>query len=112
MARDRSKTETRHDLSETLGAMGMPLAFDPAEADFSAITTQERLYIAAVVHQATISVDDTGAKATAATAIVMAGVTATPAKTILHVDRPFVFAVRDTSTGALPFLGRIVDPTA
>jgi serpin B len=28
------------------------------------------------------------------------------------VDRPFVFVVTDTATGAQLFLGRITDPTA
>ena len=30
----------------------------------------------------------------------------------LTVDRPFVFALRDTQTGAVLFLGRITDPSA
>jgi serine protease inhibitor len=29
----------------------------------------------------------------------------------LKVDRPFIFAVRDTNTGAVLFLGRVVDPS-
>jgi serine protease inhibitor len=34
------------------------------------------------------------------------------ASVTLHVDRPFLFAVRDTDTGAILFLGRVVDPSA
>jgi serine protease inhibitor len=30
----------------------------------------------------------------------------------LHVDRPFLFALRDTTTGAITFLGRVADPSA
>jgi serpin B len=30
----------------------------------------------------------------------------------LHVDRPFIFAVRDTNIGAILFLGRVADPSA
>jgi serine protease inhibitor len=29
----------------------------------------------------------------------------------LNVNRPFLYAVRDTSTGAILFLGRVVDPS-
>ncbi|MFZ0493653.1 MAG: serpin family protein [Acidimicrobiia bacterium] len=28
-----------------------------------------------------------------------------------EIDRPFIFALRDTETGALLFLGRVVDPS-
>jgi len=92
--------------------MGMPLAFDPNRADFSGITTQEQLYISKVVHQANISVDEKGTEASAATAVQME-VAAMPSKQVtLHVDRPFIFAVRDTKTGAILFLGRVADPSA
>jgi len=108
----RFKTETRKDLAPVLAEMGMPLAMDPNKADFSGITSDEALYIKAVVHQANISLDEKGTEASAATAVVMAAAAA-PAETVtLHVDRPFLFALRDTNTGAILFLGRIVDPSA
>jgi serpin B len=112
LALPRFKTETKSDLAATLASMGMPLAFDPLNADFSGITRKERLFIAAVVHQATISVDEKGTEATAATAVVMAVASPPPSAASLHVDRPFLFAIRDTRTGAILFLGRIVDPAA
>jgi serpin B len=108
----RFKIETKSDLAARLADMGMPLAFDPTKADFSGITTQEQLYIAKVIHQANISVDEKGTEASAATAVVMlAG--AMPGRPIaMKVDRPFIFALRDTNTGAILFLGRVVDPSA
>ena len=108
----RFKVETKSDLSSALAGMGMPLAFDPGRADFSGITAQEQLYIEKVVHQANIAVDEKGTEATAATAVVMALASAAPSQAVtLHVDRPFIFAVRDTNTGAILFLGRVVDPS-
>ena len=111
----RFKIETKSDLSSALAGMGMPLAFDPTRADFSGITTQEQLYISKVVHQANVSIDENGTEATAATAVQAVAVSTTvpiqPPVT-LHVDRPFLFAVRDTKTGAILFLGRVVDPSA
>jgi serpin B len=114
LALPRFKTEKKVDLKGILSAMGMPLAFDPARADFSGITSQERLSISQVVHQATISVDENGTEATAATAVAMAVSSAIPigSSITLRVDRPFIFAIRDTRTGAVLFLGRIVDPSA
>jgi serpin B len=109
----RFKIETKSDLASALAGMGMPLAFDPTRADFSGITTLEQLYIAKVVHQANISIDENGTEATAATAVVMAAASAVPIQppVTLHVDRPFLFALRDTNTGAILFLGRVVDPS-
>jgi serine protease inhibitor len=107
----RFKAETKLDLAKTLAAMGMPRAFDPDRADFSAITTAERLFISAVIHQANISVDEKGTEASAATAVVMKA-SAMPRVVSLAVDRPFLFAVRDTDSGGVLFLGRIVDPAA
>jgi serpin B len=108
----RFKIETKSDLSATLAKVGMPLAFDPGSADFSGITTQEKLYIAKVIHQADISVDEKGTEASAATAVVMAAGAMPGGPVTMHVDRPFIFALRDTNTGAILFLGRVVDPSA
>ncbi len=106
----RFSAETQAELGEILAALGMPTAFTDA-ADFSGITTQEPLEIAAVIHQANIDVDEAGTEAAAATAVVMraTGMAAEPVS--LTVDRPFLFALRDVETGAILFLGRIGDPS-
>lgn len=101
--------ESGYELSGPLAAMGMPTAFGGA-ADFSGITTAEALRIAKVIHRANITVDEAGTEAAAATIIgfdTSGGETPT-----LRVDRPFLFAIRDVSTGAIVFLGRVTDPSA
>ncbi|HEY1169246.1 MAG TPA: serpin family protein [Candidatus Limnocylindrales bacterium] len=107
----RFSIETKTDLASALSGMGMPLAFDPDRADFSGITTQEKLFISAVIHQANISVDEKGTEASAATAVVMVASLVPAHSVTLNVNRPFLYAVRDTSTGAILFLGRVVDPS-
>jgi serpin B len=108
----RFSTETKLALVETLRRLGMPLALEADLADFSGITTEERLFIAEVIHQANIDVDEAGTEAAAATAVVM-DTGAAPGELItLTVDRPFLFAIRDVQTGAIVFLGRITDPAA
>jgi serine protease inhibitor len=104
--------ETQVSLSEILAALGMPTAFLPGQADFSGITADVELYIDDVVHQANIDVDEAGTEAAAATAVVMAaeGAPVDPPVT-LQVDRPFLFALRDLETGAIVFLGRVMDPS-
>jgi serine protease inhibitor len=109
--------ETRATLNDTLEAAGMPLAFDLGSADFTGIHVPEdpldRAYISKVVHQANIDVDERGVEAAAATAVGMAtGGGPSPLKRItLRLDRPFFFVLRDVETGAILFMGRVVDPT-
>jgi serpin B len=105
--------ETSAQLADLLTDLGMPTAFSDA-ADFSGISREATLAISAVVHQANITVDENGTEAAAATAVVV-GATSAPEPTDvveLHIDRPFLFALRDTTTGAITFLGRIADPSA
>jgi len=104
-------TERELSLRDALAALGMPTAFTDA-ADFSGMTTEEPLQIADVIHQANITVDEKGTEAAAATAVVMEATAAAPQPVELTVDRPFVFALRDTATGAVLFLGRVTDPSA
>jgi serpin B len=102
--------ETATDLAEQLSALGMPLAFTD-RADFSGMTAEAQLFIAHVVHQANISVDEKGTEAAAATAVVAERTSAPNDVVTLTFDRPFLFAVRDVPTGAVLFLGRVVDPS-
>ncbi len=103
-------TQSQLGLGDVLKTMGMPTAFDADAADFSGMTTQERLYIAAVVHQANIDVDEKGTEAAAATAVLMAAGAAPGEPVRITADRPFIFALRDLDTGAILFLGRITEP--
>lgn len=98
------------DLTKTLEAAGMPLAFSAA-ADFSAITEQEPLRVDSVQHKTFIQVDEEGTEAAAATGV-DAQLVSAPAVRTVTVDRPFIFVITDTTTGAPLFLGRINDPTA
>jgi serpin B len=98
-------------LANTLAAMGMPDAFS-GSADFSGMTGERDLFISDVVHQAFVSVDEAGTEAAAATAVIMKLTSAPEPATELTVDRPFIFFIRDIETGAILFVGRVVDPSA
>ncbi len=97
-------------LNGPLAELGMPTAFDE-RADFSGMTTEEQLYISAVLHEAFIAVDEAGTEAAAATAVVMA-VTSMPQVVPFVVDRPFMFVIHDVETATPLFVGRVADPTA
>ena len=89
--------------------MGMPDAFS-GNADFSGMTGDRDLFISDVIHKAFVSVDEAGTEAAAATAVVMQLKGAPMAPVEVTVDRPFVFLIRDIETGAILFIGRIVNP--
>jgi serpin B len=113
LAMPKFKFESSFDLGETLAAMGMPNAFDAGSepADFSGMTGSRDLSIAFVVHKAFVSVDERGTEAAAATGVGMA-VSAPQRNAEFIVDRPFIFLIRDRETGAILFLGRVVNPAA
>ena len=110
LAMPKFEFRTQVGLNDVLSQLGMPTAFGDG-ADFSGMTTQTDLFISAVLHEAFISVDEEGTEAAAATAVIM-DETAAAQPAELTIDRPFIFAIRDTETGAVLFLGSVTDPSA
>jgi len=101
--------ESEFSLKQALTEMGMPLAFSTA-ADFSGMTGNPELFIDNVLHKAFVSVDEAGTEAAAATAVIMS-LTAIPEPPVtVTVDRPFIFLIRDIETGAILFMGRVLNP--
>jgi serpin B len=101
-------------LGGALRELGVKAAFS-GDADFSGITTAERLAVDEVAHKAYVDVDEHGTEAAAATAVVIRAMSLTaparPPVTVI-VDRPFVFAIIDTANGTPLFLGRVMNPVA
>jgi serpin B len=57
-------------------------------------------------------VDEAGTEAAAATAVIMRE-TAVPDQPVeVTIDRPFIFLIRDIETGAILFVGRVLNPGA
>lgn len=108
LAVPKFEMRTPFDLVPPLQQLGMVDAF--GAADFSGISSGGGLAITDVVHQGFLLVNEEGAEAAAATAVIL-GESAAPLAT-LTVDRPFLVTIVDRPTGALLFLGRVTDPTA
>ncbi len=98
-------------MREALGDMGMPDAMTCGTADFAGMDgIPHNLCISDVFHKAFVAVDEAGTEAAAATAVIM-GITSVPVIDVqLTVDRPFIFLIRDTGTGSILFLGRVLTP--
>jgi serpin B len=107
------KFSSQFRLDDTLKGLGMKDAFDAGKADFSKMTAQERLYISAVIHKAFVAVDEEGTEAAAATAVVGEGGGAPMQPKnpkVFKADHPFIFLIRHNATGAILFMGRLVNP--
>ena len=98
-------------LKDALTALGMGIAFDEQRADLTRIANvrPRNLYISRVQHKTFIDVHEKGTEAAGATAVGV-GVTSMPPQ--MTFDRPFIFVIRERSTGTLLFVGRVADPTA
>jgi len=101
--------ETKYFMRETLSNLGMLTAFT-GEADFSGMTGGRDLFISQVIHQAYVKVDEKGAEAAAATAVVMK-LTSVPEAKVFRADRPFIFIIQEKQTGIILFMGRVSNPT-
>jgi serpin B len=106
----RFKIETGADLVDLLKAMGMTSAFISGVADFSGMDGTQNLFIRDVVHKAFIDVAEKGTEAAAATGVLMSG-SGAPTGLLINADRPFLYFLRDQPTGAILFMGRVLDPS-
>jgi serpin B len=105
----RFEFESEINLQSSLSAMGMTAPFG-ARADFSGVSPNT-LFIDYVGHKATISVDEQGTEATGATTVAIAeSLLPTPCGAEVTADRPFIFAIYDTRTLTILFLGRVMNP--
>jgi serpin B len=97
-------------LATALAAMGMPNAFEPTAdfAGFSSVPTQ----ISEVKQQATLSLTKWGTVAAAATAVVSVASAAEIGPPPIVFNKPFLFLIRDTKTGAILFESEVFNPDA
>ncbi|MFJ9946997.1 serpin family protein [Kitasatospora sp. NPDC091207] len=107
--------DTANELTPALRALGVNAAFDAADlGGIPGPGAAERLRISTVVQKATVQVDEEGTVAAAGSGVALeAAAAAAPKRAVeLHIDRPFLFLIRDTTTGRPLFLGQVTDPRA
>ncbi len=103
----RFKINTTLTLNNILAEMGVQKAFS-SEADFSGITSSS-VAVDAVMQKCFIEVNEAGSEAAAVTSV---GIRLTsmhdaPKPFIMNVDRPFLFAIFDSSSHDILFAGKI-----
>ena len=106
------RSEASMDLARSLAGLGMKAAFTQS-ADFTGIAADDPIWVSSVVHRAVVKVDEEGTEAAAATASTSWLPRQPKPKPPVEfkADHPFLYVIRDVESGAILFLGHVVDPT-
>lgn len=97
------------ELKDVLQVMGIKEAF-AATSDFSGISDDNRLYVGGVKQKTFIEVNEDGTTAAAVSGI--KGTTSPGFSKYLEfiVNRPFIYAIQERSSGAILFVGKVAEP--
>ncbi len=111
--RFRIEPEAAIELRKPLEKLGLVTAWDASKADFTAMAPKaDQLVISEAYHKAFLAVDEAGTEAAAATTASMTvGGAPTHEPVPFVAKHPFLFLVRDTKTGTILFMGRLVKPS-
>uniref|UniRef100_A0A8C8S5Q9 Plasminogen activator inhibitor 1 n=1 Tax=Pelusios castaneus TaxID=367368 RepID=A0A8C8S5Q9_9SAUR len=99
--------ETESDLRRPLQQLGVRDVFSSSAANFTSLSNEESLYVARALQKVKIEVNESGTKASSATAAIVYARMAPPE---IIMDRPFLFIVRHNPTGAILFMGQVMEP--
>ena len=109
------KVEYSAALDEALQALGVQTAYDPENADLTAMLDPSSLpgqqhFLDTVLHKTYIAVDEKGTEAAAVTAAMTGEGAAMPSRPEMvrtfTADSPFWFVIRDNANGEILFTGR------
>lgn len=104
------KFEKKYALNDLLKSMGIIDAFIPDVADFSKMDGTNTLFISEAIHQSFVEVNEEGTEAAAATAIIMEATAMPEEPKSFIADHPFIFLIQHKETGAILFMGRVMNP--
>jgi serine protease inhibitor len=104
------KLEYEAVLNDPLQNLGMSTAFGPGANFANMIQEHDPIWIAKVKQKTYIDVNEKGTEAAAATSVEMEKAsTALGDPFYMEVNRPFFFAITNSETGAILFMGAIAD---
>ncbi len=106
------KIEYKKELIPDLTQLGMGVAFSGG-ADFTKINKGGNLYISSVKHKTFIEVDEEGTEAAAVTSVTISYTSAGgggDGSIEFRADHPYIFVIREQTTGAILFMGKVIEP--
>ena len=110
----RFETNTNIGLKNIMSELGMPTAFDPYNADFSNLCVEnfdQNIYIGLMKQVAKIEVNEQGTEAAAVT-IIGEYTSGIPETATFYANRPFLYVIREQSTGIIIFMGQYTGNTS
>ncbi|XP_026439336.1 serpin-ZX-like [Papaver somniferum] len=105
--------------TRVLQKVGLVLPFDDSKAELTEmlntdqmVNTENKLYVSEVYHKCFVEIDEEGTVAASSTAsMMMAGCASSPPPPVKFVaDHPFMFIIREEESGAVLFMGHILNP--
>lgn len=103
------KFEQKISLKQTMQDIGLEKLFD--KLNYTRLSKNPELSISEIVQATSITVDEKGTEAAAVTAIsVLTGMAPPQNPTPFIADQPFLFILKNESTGEIYFMGRVMKP--
>lgn len=104
------KIKYKTNLNKTLEHLGMVQAFVPGIANFDGIIDSRKTCLSKVEHEAVIDVNEEGSEAAAVTVVEIVTLSANPGPMKIKFDQPFIFVIREVSSGLILFMGQYNKP--
>jgi serpin B len=105
------KLEYKLKMNDVLKALGMSIAFNPQQADFSRINPAGGLYISKVLHKTFVQVDEEGTEAAAVTVVAINYTSiGGDEEFYMTVNHPFLFVIREHHSETILFIGKMIQP--
>ena len=106
----RFKVECELQLNDPVKNVGMERIFDELRADLSNISNVQ-LFVSAIKQKTFVEVNEEGTEAAAVTAIGIYADSIGPGTPLqFFANRPFLYLIKEKSTGAILFIGRMDEP--
>jgi serpin B len=105
------KLEYKLKMNDVLKALGMSIAFDPQQADFTRINPAGGLYISKVLHKTFVQVDEEGTEAAAVTVVEMFNTSiGGDTEFFMRANRAFLYVIREHHSETILFIGKMIQP--
>ncbi len=107
----KTKYKIQEITKDALTGTGMGIIFN-ASADFSGIPADglPGPFVSRVIHETFVEVNEEGTEAAAVTIIEV--IETAPIVPMIHLNRPFLYVIRENQTGTVLFIGKMMNPAA